>query len=88
MALPDAHGAIGFGGGIRGLGSVQLVVIERVQVGDAAVGGLRGCAVDLAPLEKAGLEIRGLLGLNFLRAYRVTLDFGARSLRLEPLPSN
>jgi hypothetical protein len=38
----------------------------------------------MAPMEKAGLKIGGLLGLNFLRTYRLTIDFATRQLELIP----
>jgi predicted aspartyl protease len=84
LKLPDATGTIAIGGGIRGLGRMRLVTLESVQLGDARVRDLNGCAVDLGPMRQAGLDIRGLLGLNFLRAYRLTVDFGAQIVRVEP----
>ena len=86
LALPDAAGAVAFGGGIRSVGPMRLVRLDSVSVGDATVRDLRGCAVDLAPMRKAGVEIRGLLGLNFLRAYRLVVDFPRSTVRLELTP--
>ena len=83
LQLPDASGTIAFGGGIRGMGRMRLVNLKSVQVGDATVADLQGCAIDLAAMRQAGLDVRGLVGLNFLRAYTVTLDFERRTLRLD-----
>jgi hypothetical protein len=60
------------------------VQLDRVELGDAAVHNLRGCAVSLAAMHKAGLNDRGLLGLNFLGSYRLTIVFSRRTLRVEP----
>ena len=84
LKLPDARGTVAVGGGVRGLGVMRLVQLESVSLGDATVTGLRGCTLDLAPMEKAGLKIRGLLGLNFLKNYRLTIDFATRQLELTP----
>lgn len=84
LDLPDATGPVALGGGIRGLGRVRLVELDSVALGDATVRDLRGCAVDLAPMRQAGLDVRGLLGLNFLKGYRLTVDFNAGSVRLDP----
>lgn len=86
LGLADAPGAMAIGGTVRGLGRMRLVVLESVAVGEASVRDLQGCAVDLAPMQKAGLDVRGLLGLNFLKAYRLTVDFGASTVRLERSP--
>jgi predicted aspartyl protease len=83
LDLPERHGVVGLGGGVRGVGQMQVLSIDSVELGDARVTGLIGCAVDLAPMQTAGLDIQGLLGLNFLKHYRVTLDFRDQLLRLD-----
>lgn len=83
LRLPDAAGAVGFGGGIQGpAGSIRLIAIDSLAVGSARAEGLKGCAIDLAQIRSMGLEARGLLGLNFLTEFRVTLDFAAERLTL------
>jgi predicted aspartyl protease len=84
LNLPEAAGVVGVGGGVRGLGALRLVEIERVSLGAATVRGLRGCTLDLAQMQKAGLTVRGLLGLNFLKPYRLTIDFPSKRLELTP----
>jgi hypothetical protein len=54
-------------------------------VGAAVVRDVSACAMDLRALDPLGGHVRGLLGLNVLRHFRVTLDFGRRVLRLAPL---
>jgi hypothetical protein len=83
LSLPDAPGMVAIGGGLRGFGSMRLVSLESVALGDASVRDLQGCAIDLGPMRKAGLEVRGLLGLNFLRSYTLTIDFSRRTVRVE-----
>ena len=46
--------------------------------------GVTVCTLDLANIREAGLEVRGLLGLNVLKAYRVTIDFKRSVLSLQP----
>jgi predicted aspartyl protease len=84
LELPHAQGTIGYGATVRGQGMMRLVTLRAVQVGSAQSRGLMGCTLDLQPLKAAGLDVRGLLGLNFLKSYRVTLDFHERTMRLDP----
>lgn len=84
LGLPEARGRIGVGTGIGGTpGSMRLVEIDSLSVGDARAEELTGCAVDLEQFRSLGLEAHGLLGLNFLTSFRVTLDFEAERLTLE-----
>ena len=83
LALREPVGRIGFGAGVRGFGRMRLVSIDSLQVGEAKTTNLTGCALDLQSIKGAGLDVRGLLGLNFLKEYRVTLDFADRTLRLD-----
>lgn len=84
LDLPEARGQIGVGAGVQGSpGAMRLVEIDSVSVGDARAEGLTGCAIDLGQLQEIGFDARGLLGLNFLTAFRVTLDFEANRLMLD-----
>lgn len=83
LGLPEASGRIGVGAGIGGRpGSMRMIRIDSLSVGDAAAEGLTGCAVDLEQFRELGLEAHGLLGLNFLTSFRVALDFEAERLTL------
>jgi hypothetical protein len=84
LSLPEVSGALAFGGTVSGLGRMRLISLESISVGEATVRELHGCAVDLSPMRTAGLDVRGLLGLNFIREYRLTIDFADRSVRFEP----
>lgn len=84
LELPDAGGQLGVGMGVgQQPGTMRLVQLDSVRVGDASVTGLSGCAVELGQFREAGVEAHGLLGLNFLTSFRMTLDFEAGSLSLE-----
>jgi hypothetical protein len=85
LGLPDASGMVGVGGGIGGsLGQMRLLSVDSVAVGAAVVRDLQACTLDLSAMQQVGVEIRGLLGLNFLRNYRLTVDFADRTVRLDP----
>jgi hypothetical protein len=62
---------------------MKLLKVDTLEVGDAKASGLTACAVDLSRIAPPGLGIKGLVGLNFLKSYRVTIDFEKKSLRLE-----
>lgn len=85
LGLPERTGQFGFGAGVGGAGSVQLVAVDSLRIGATSAFDLTACTLDLAHLEQAGLRVDGLLGLNFLKSFRVTLDFGTRTLHLEAL---
>jgi len=84
LALTDAPGQIG--GGITlegGVGAVRLVAVDSLRVGAANAMGLTGCVVDLSQFRAVGVDADGLLGLNFLRVFRVTLDFQQNRMHLD-----
>jgi predicted aspartyl protease len=83
LGLPDERGMVGSGVGIGGAGRVRLVRVDSLRVGGAMAERLTACALDLQAVRAAAPGAHGLLGLNFLRSFRVTLDFGRRVLRLE-----
>ncbi|HEX2190407.1 MAG TPA: retropepsin-like aspartic protease [Longimicrobiaceae bacterium] len=75
LGLPERRGAVGLGAGIGGSGQIRLVRVDSLRVGAARAEDLTGCEVDLRHAAQVGIEADGLLGLNFLRPFRVTLDF-------------
>jgi predicted aspartyl protease len=83
LQLPARRGAVGVGAGIEGAGRIGLVTLDSLRLGGAAASALDACVLDLAHTEVIGVGIDGLLGLNFLRQFRVTLDFGRNVLLLE-----
>jgi predicted aspartyl protease len=83
LQLPERSGQIGFGAGIGAAGQVKLVGVDSLNVGTASASDLTACAIDLQGIQEAGIKVDGLLGLNFLRSYHVTIDFERNVLRLQ-----
>jgi predicted aspartyl protease len=85
LALEDAPGRT-MGAVVGGIGTMRLVRLESVRLGETTAHGLKGCVLDLQHLRQLpGVEVHGLLGLDFLKSFRVTLDFGRMVARLEEL---
>ena len=82
LSLRDVPGAVGTGAGVGSEGRLQLVEIDSLRIGGAIAFDLQGCVVDLQHLESMDLDVDGLVGLNFLSEFHVTLDFDRRILRL------
>jgi predicted aspartyl protease len=81
-AAPAIGAAFGIGGG----GRVRMVRIDQLRLGETTAHELIACALDLEPLRRLpGFEAQGLLGLSFLKAFRVTIDFEREVLRLDPV---
>ena len=68
---------------VEGTTRMRLVRLDSLRVGGARAEGITACALDLAHTAAIGVEIEGLLGLDFLRSYRVTLDFDRQVLLLQ-----
>lgn len=83
LGLEQRTGVIGRGFGVGAEGRVGMVAIGHLEIGSAFAKDLTACTLDLQSLRGAGLDVDGLLGLNFLREYRVTLDFERLALKLE-----
>lgn len=84
LALPERRLTVGMAVGVGGAGRVTLPSVDSLRVGAAVVRTLTVCAIDLRELRALGGNVRGLLGLNVLRNFRVTLDFEREVLRLAP----
>ncbi len=84
LALPEQRRVFGAAVGVGGAGAVRLHAVDSLRIGGAVVRGLSVCALDLQALRAVGRDIRGLLGLNALREFHVTLDFERQVLRLAP----
>jgi predicted aspartyl protease len=75
LALPQVRGAVGIGAGVGAAGRMELVRVDSLRLGAARAFEMTACVLDLRHMEGLGVPIDGLLGLNFLRAFHVTLDF-------------
>lgn len=82
LSLPEQRGVLGSAVGVGGSGAVRLVQVDSLRVGPARVTDLLACTMDLQALRTVGDEVRGLLGLNVLRQFYVTLDFEREVLTL------
>lgn len=83
LDLPEQTGGVGFGAGIGGSGRVRLVRVDSLRVGATSAFDLTACAIPLGELQQAGLDAEGLLGLNFLKSFRVTFDFETNTMHLD-----
>ena len=83
LRLPRARGVAGVGAGAGGSGRMELVRLDSLRIGQARAEDLTLCTLDLSHIGSLGLDVDGLLGLNFLRAFRVTLDFEREVLLLQ-----
>lgn len=88
LKLPDWSGPLGSVVITGGEGQMGFVKIDMLVVGDTAKASeLVACKLDLTRMQPPGFGIKGLVGLNFLKNYRVTIDFERNSLRLDkPAP--
>jgi predicted aspartyl protease len=84
LGLPEAQGQLGVGMGIgQDAAVLRLVAADSLRVGGATAVDLTLCALDLEQFRAIGLDVDGLLGLNFLREFRLVVDFQAELLSLE-----
>jgi predicted aspartyl protease len=83
LTLASMPGAVGIGAGVGSQGQLRLVRFDSVRVGAAMASSVPGCVVDLSHVQNVGVATSGLLGLNFLRSFHVTLDFERSVLILQ-----
>lgn len=84
LQLPEWSGPLGTVVITGGDGEMGFVKIEMFEVGDTAKASeLVACKLDLSRMQPPGFGIKGLVGLNFLKSYHVTIDFKRNSLRLD-----
>ena len=82
LKLPEWHG-LGVGVVAPTEGNVKLVTVNTLEVGNAKATDLKACTIDLRQMQTFGLEAHGLVGLNFLKSFRLSIDFKKKLLRLE-----
>jgi hypothetical protein len=83
LNLDPRTGVIGRGFGVGSQGRVGMVTIDSFEVGSSTARDLIACTLGFETIRGSGLDVQGLVGLNFLREYRVTLDFERLALKLE-----
>lgn len=84
LKLQPRIGVVSTGLGVGVTGPLRLLKVDSLRVGLAAATNITVCALDLRSLQGVSPSARGLLGLNFLKSFRVTIDFGRRVLQLAP----
>jgi predicted aspartyl protease len=83
LKLPEWRGQFGVGVLIPTEGNIKLVDIDSLEVGNVKATELKACAIEFSRLQTGGLDARGLVGLNFLKSFRVNIDFKKKILHLE-----
>ena len=84
LKLPDWSGPLGTVVITGGEGEMGFVKVDVLAVGETVrASDLVACKLDLSRMQPPGFGIKGLVGLNFLKSYRVTIDFERNSLRLD-----
>jgi predicted aspartyl protease len=82
LGLRDQKGVRGIAFGALQAGRMETVRVDTIRIGHAAVFDALACKLDLAHLRSA-FGASGLLGLNFLKAFDVAIDFERNVLRLQ-----
>lgn len=83
LDLRASAGPAGLGMGVGSSGRIAIANVDSLQIGTAQAEELSVCVLDLSQFRNAGIEMQGLLGLNFLKEYKVTLDFERQVLTLQ-----
>jgi predicted aspartyl protease len=82
LSLPEQRLTMGTAIGVGGAGRVRLHRVDSLRVAGSTTRRLSVCAMDLSAMKVVAPSVRGLLGLNVLRRFTVTLDFERKVLRL------
>src|SRR5437879_3817438 len=83
LKLPESRGQFGVGVLTPTDGAVKLVNIDTFEVGNVRATELKACAIEFSRLQTDRLDAHGLVGLNFLKSFRMTVDFKKRVLHLD-----
>lgn len=83
LNLPERRGQVGVGATVTSTGQIQLVGVDSLQVGTATGKDMLACRIDMQNVQALGTDIKGLLGLSFLKSFRVTIDFTRKTLTLQ-----
>lgn len=82
LKLPEWRGQFGVGVLMPTEGNIKLVSIDTLEVGNVKATEMKACAIEFSRLQTGGLDARGLVGLNFLKSFQVSIDFQKKILRL------
>ena len=84
LALPEQRLTIGTAVGVGGAGRVRMHRVDSLRIAGAVARRINVCAMDLSTMRVVAPNVRGLLGLNVLRPFTVTIDFQRSVVRLAP----
>jgi predicted aspartyl protease len=80
LDLGEKKEGLGAGGKV----SVSLSKVDSIAVGTAKVGTVPVVVTDLSALRSAlGDKLDGILGYNYLKSFKVTIDYPGGVLRIE-----
>ncbi|HEX7117361.1 MAG TPA: retropepsin-like aspartic protease [Longimicrobiales bacterium] len=82
LGLEERPVGPGVGIGAGGAERLSVVAMDSVRIGPAVVADLLACVIDLEPARRFGLEVHGLVGLNFMKPFRITIEFDRGVLRI------
>ncbi len=82
LDLEERPVAPGIGIGAGGAERLRVVGVDSMRIGAAEVHDLTACVLDLEQARRFGVDVHGLVGLNFMKPFRITLDFEGRVLRI------
>lgn len=82
LKLPEWRGQFGVGV-LMPAGDVRLVSLDSFEVGQIKATDMKACAIEFSRLQAGGLDAQGLVGLNFLKSFRMSIDFKNKILHLE-----
>src|SRR5438874_12778662 len=83
LKLPESRDQFGVGVLTPIEGAVKLVNIDTLEVGNVKATQMKACAIEFSRLQTDGLDAHGLVGLNFLKSFRMTIDFKKQVLHLD-----
>lgn len=82
LGLEEQPVGPGVGIGAGGAERLSVVSIDSVRIGRALVTDVLACVVDLQTARRFGLEVHGLVGLNFMKPFTITIDFEREVIRI------
>jgi hypothetical protein len=59
----------------RQVPSSSFVSLDSFEVGNVKATQMKACAIEFSRASTAGLDARGLIGINFLKSFQVRIEF-------------
>jgi hypothetical protein len=70
------------GGGGEGMATNGYAHVDRIDVGGAALSNQTVVTLDFSPLSVEGIQLGGMIGLEFMERFVVRIDYGRRTLTI------